>query len=368
MNDSEPTTAKPTTVKPTTVKQAMPEESTTRSTAEVEVSVVIPVYNGGDSIARVVRDVHDSFGDLEFEIVLVNDSSKDNSEAVCSQLAEDRQNRVKFLHLARNFGEHNAVLAGLRHTSGQSVVVLDDDGQNPPSEARKLYEELNAKNLDVVYGRHGGQYDRWYRGVGSWLNDRVANVMLKKPPGLYLSSFKAMNRFLVNQIVRYSGAFPYIDGLVLQTTSNIGQLEVEHRPRQEGRSGYTMRKLIRLWLNMFVNYSILPLRLSVALGLFTSMISVVLLAVVVIDKVWVNPTVTVGIPSVLLTVALFSGVQLLVLGMVGEYLGRLFLDHSMAPQFVIRYVKVPSEVKEPNAMATDVSTPDMQRPLPESSE
>jgi undecaprenyl-phosphate 4-deoxy-4-formamido-L-arabinose transferase len=308
-------------------------------TVRVELSFVIPVYNGSATIGRVVEQIHGLYGDMAFEIVLVNDGSSDESERTCRELQARHPGIVTFVHLARNFGEHNAVLAGLHHATGAYVATLDDDGQNPPEEVRRLYEAIRHGGPDVVYGRYTVKHHSWFRNLGSRFNDRMAVMMLHKPPELYLSSFRILNRFTVDEIVRYRGAFPYIDGLILRTTQAIGQIDVEHRERLGAPSNYTLRKLFMLWLNMFLNFSITPLRISALLGLFTSAISVVLLAAIVFDKLYLNPTVTRGLPTVLVIVTLFAGVQLVILGAIGEYLGRLFLDHSASPQFVVRYVQ-----------------------------
>jgi undecaprenyl-phosphate 4-deoxy-4-formamido-L-arabinose transferase len=304
----------------------------------VELTFVIPVYNGARSIGRVVRRIHELYGDLAIEVVLVNDGSQDDSEAVCRGLVHEHPGTVVFLQLARNFGEHNAVLAGLGRSRGAFVVVLDDDAQNPPEEVRRLYDEARRGGFDVVYGRYRVKHHSAFRNFGSWFNDRMANVMLGKPPELYLSSFKLMNRFVVEEIVKYRGAFPYIDGLILRTTRSIGQIDVEHR-REETPSGYNMRRLFLLWLNMMLNFSIAPLRLSALVGLTMSGLSVLLMLAIVLDKLYVDPELPLGIPTVLVLSAFFAGLQLLILGTIGEYLGRLFLDHSQSPQYVVRYVE-----------------------------
>jgi undecaprenyl-phosphate 4-deoxy-4-formamido-L-arabinose transferase len=305
----------------------------------IELSFIIPVYNGSRSIGEVVRSIHELYSDLRFEVILVNDGSQDESEQVCAELAERHPATLTFLHLARNFGEHSAVLAGLNHSRGAYTAILDDDGQNPPAEVRRLYDAARREKRDVVYGRYRLKRHGRLRNLGSRFNDKMANVMLRKPSGLYLSSFKVLNRFIVDEIVRYKGAFPYIDGLILRATSNLGQVEVEHRPRGDSESNYTPRKLLRLWSNMFLNFSIKPLRLSALLGLCTSLVSLALLVLIVIDKLYINPDVTRGLPTVLVVVVFFAGVQLVILGTIGEYLGRLFLDHSKSPQYVVRYVK-----------------------------
>jgi len=304
----------------------------------VELSFVIPVFNGSRSIGAVVDRIHALFGDLTFEIVLVNDGSRDDSEATCRRLAEGHPDTVTFVHLARNFGEHSAVLAGLNHTRGAYVAVLDDDGQNPPEEVRTMYDAIRARGLDVVFGHYRVKHHSAFRNLGSWFNGRMANIMLKKPRDLYLSSFKVMNRFVVDEIVRYRGAFPYVDGLILRATANLGQVDVEHRQAPDRTSNYTLLKLFKLWLNMFLNFSILPLRITALLGTCTAVVSLFLLGMIVVDKLYINPGVAVGIPTVLITIVFFAGVQLVILGTIGEYLGRLFMDHSGSPQFVVRYV------------------------------
>ena len=305
----------------------------------IELSFVIPVYNGAATIGPVVQRIHELYADLRFELVLVNDGSDDDSERVCAELVRRFPRTVTFLHLARNFGEHGAVLAGLNQARGRFVATLDDDGQNPPEEVRRLYDEIRRSDRDVVYGRYRTKQHGMLRNLGSRFNDRVANVMLHKPPELYLSSFRVLNRFVVDEIVRYKGAFPYIDGLILRTTRSLGQVEVEHRGREGSSSTYTLRKLLRLWLNMFLNFSITPLRISALLGACTALVGLLLLVAIVVDKLYINRDVTLGIPTVLVLVVFFSGVQLVILGTIGEYLGRLFLDHSKAPQFVVRYVR-----------------------------
>ena len=302
-----------------------------------ELSLVIPVYNGSRTIGPLVEHTAKIFGSTSFEIVLVNDGSEDDSEKVCAELATKFPQNVVFVHLSRNFGEHSAVLAGFTQARGRYVAVLDDDGQNPPEEVVRMLDELKRKNYDVVYGHYIEKKHSWFRNLGSRFNDRIATLMLHKPKDLYLSSFKVMNRFLVNEIIKYRGPYPYADGLIYRVTRNIGQIPVEHRVSQGGPSRYTLRRLVRLWLNMFLNFSIKPLRISVYVGLLASCLSLVSLIAILVDKLWITKNVTLGIPTVLGSVVFFSGIQLMILGLVGEYLGRLYLDQTGTPQYVVRY-------------------------------
>jgi len=304
-----------------------------------ELSLVIPVYNGSRTIGPLVEQTAKIFGSTSFEIVLVNDGSEDDSERVCVKLAEKFPQNVTFVHLSRNFGEHSAVLAGFTQARGRYVAVLDDDGQNPPEEVVRMLDELKRKNYDVVYGHYIEKKHSWFRNLGSRFNDRIATLMLHKPKDLYLSSFKVMNRFLVNEIIKYRGPYPYTDGLIYRVTRNIGQIPVEHRVSASGPSRYTLRRLVRLWLNMFLNFSIKPLRISVYVGLLASCLSILSLVAILIDKLWITKNVTVGIPTVLGSVVFFAGIQLMILGLVGEYLGRLYLDQTGTPQYVVRYIR-----------------------------
>jgi undecaprenyl-phosphate 4-deoxy-4-formamido-L-arabinose transferase len=302
-----------------------------------ELSLVIPVYNGSRTIAGLVEHIHRVFEGHSFEVVLVNDGSQDASEQACSALSKQFPSTVTFVHLSRNFGEHNAVLAGLSHSRGQYVGVLDDDGQNPPEEVARMLDALKQQNHDVVYGHYIEKMHSAFRNWGSRFNDRMATLMLQKPADLYLSSFKVMNRFVVDEVLNYRGPFPYIDGLIYRTTRNIGQIPVEHRASADGPSRYGLRKLVALWLNMFLNFSITPLRLAVYVGLAASCFSVLALVLIWIDKIWITRDLTLGISTVLGTVVLFSGVQLMILGVVGEYLGRMYLGHTRTPQYIVRY-------------------------------
>jgi glycosyltransferase involved in cell wall biosynthesis len=304
-----------------------------------ELSLVIPVYNGSRTIGPLVEQVTRIFGSTSFEIVLVNDGSEDDSEKVCAALASKFPQNVTFVHLSRNFGEHSAVLAGFAQSRGRYIAVLDDDGQNPPEEIVRMLDELKRKNYDVVYGHYIEKKHSRLRNLGSRFNDRIATLMLHKPKDLYLSSFKVMNRFVADEITKYRGPYPYADGLIYRVTRKIGQIPVEHRPSLGSSSRYTFRRLLRLWLNMFLNFSIKPLRISVYVGLLASCLSVLALVGILIDKLWITPNLTVGIPTVLGSIVFFSGIQLMILGLVGEYLGRLYLDQTGTPQYVIRYVQ-----------------------------
>src|SRR5262245_10990993 len=302
----------------------------------IDVSVVIPVFNAEATLAALTERLVEVFSDrCALQIVLVNDGSWDRTHEVCLALVEKLPHSVSYVCLAKNFGEHNAVMAGLRHTMGDYVIIMDDDFQHHPADAVRLVDEARARRLDLVYSEHPSREHHWLRILGSRFNGAVANFMLDKPNDLYLSSFKCLSQWLVREILTYKGPFPYIDGLALRCTRNIGRLQVAHHRRTIGRSGYTLRKLMALWLNMCVNFSVMPLRVSAVLGLLL-MVCGVLLSVGVVFETLAGRDIPAGWPFLAIIVLLFSGAQLLILGIIGEYLGRLFLSINAMPQFVIK--------------------------------
>jgi len=315
-------------------------------------SIVIPVYNGAKSIGELVGALEGLSIEGGHEIVLVVDGSLDDSLEICAALVEDACVPITLLELARNYGEHNAVMSGLRHASGAHVITMDDDLQNPPEEVDRLLSFAQRSGHEVVYTCYDDKQHAAWRNLGSRFANRVADFVLDKPKGLYLSSFRCMSAFVVREIIRYEGPFPYIDGLILQVTHNIGSLKVHHLPRAVGRSNYTVRRLTRLWMSMFVNFSVMPLRISTLAGFVLSGIGATGGALVIGEALLYSPPA--GWASLMAAVLLLSGVQLVILGIVGEYLGRLYLTANKKPQAVVKEVRksqgaLPIERQAPGA-------------------
>ncbi len=298
----------------------------------MKLSVVIPVYNAEQSIAELVKHLYNTLNGIDFEVILVNDGSQDKSEQVCEKLAEEN-NSVKFISLRKNFGEHNAVLCGLNFTKGEYIAVIDDDFQNPPAEIIKLLNEAE-KGFDVVYSKYHHKRHNLFRNAGSWLNGAIAGYLIDKPKGLYLSSFKIIKKEVVEEIIKYKGPFPYVDGLIFRTTNNISSIYVAHDKRQLGKSNYTFSKLFSLYLNMFLNFSIRPLRVFTVSGVAIFLVGFFLSVYFVVAKyVYNEPP---GWTSTVLIVLMFSGFQIVFLGLIGEYLGKQYLDQNNTPQWVIK--------------------------------
>ena len=300
------------------------------------ISVVVPVYNGAETVPKLIEQLDKHLRPQNaLELILVNDgSTRDNSDEVC-EVAAQQNDWIVYLELSTNFGEHNAVMAGLNHCTGDCVVIMDDDLQNPPHEVIRLVEELDRGDYDVVFSYYKKKQHGMSRNLGSAFNNLIASYILKKPRDLYLSSFKCIRRSVVKQVIKYDGPYPYIDGLILRSTTCYGRLEVEHDSREVGRSGYSLRKLVSLWLNMFTNFSILPLRIASAIGLLLATLSGLAGIVVIIEKI-MNPDLPTGWASVFVALLFMSSVQLLAIGLMGEYLGRVLMKLNKIPQFVVR--------------------------------
>jgi undecaprenyl-phosphate 4-deoxy-4-formamido-L-arabinose transferase len=243
---------------------------------------------------------------------------------------------ITLVALSRNYGEHNAVMAGLRHATGGHVITMDDDLQNPPEEVERLLAYAQQSGREVVYTYYDEKQHAVWRNLGSRFTNWVAGFVLDKPKGFYLSTFRCISAFVVREVARYDGPYPYVDGLILQVTQDIGRLRVRHLPRAVGRSNYTLRRLLRLWLNMFVNFSVMPLRLSTLAGFALSLVGA-LGGVAAMAEALVSRTPP-GWASLFSALLLLSGVQLVILGLVGEYLGRLYLTANRRPQSTVRSV------------------------------
>jgi undecaprenyl-phosphate 4-deoxy-4-formamido-L-arabinose transferase len=301
-------------------------------------TVVVPVYRGATTIGRLVEALSTLRPEGGLEIVLVNDGSPDDSGAVCRALQRTATVPITYVEHARNFGEHNAVMTGLRHARGAYVITLDDDLQNPPEEVVRLYDHTRLGGWDVVYTRYEQKRHSGWRNLGSRFANWVADHLLDKPRGLYLSSFRCMNAMVVREVTRYAGPYPYVDGIIMQVTQRIDSIVVRHDERAHGRSSYTLRRLILLWMNLATSFSVVPLRIALLAGAVMAVLGLVGAVIVVVEAIRGEPPA--GWASVMTALLLISGVQFLILGVMGEYIGRSFLSENGKPQGVVREVIV----------------------------
>jgi len=301
------------------------------------ISIIIPVFNSEKTIEVLVDSIVKILDkNYEFEIVLVNDSSKDNTEEKCKNLVE-RHSNIALYSLSKNVGEHNAIMAGLNKCSGDYAVLMSDDLQNSTESMLELIKYgINEKdNFDVVYTHYDEKQYGLFKKIGSKFNDLVANVLLKKPKFIYLSSFKFINRFLITEIKKNPSPFIYLDGIILGITNRIGRVKVKHNERAHGKSGYTLIKLLELWSNMSTGFSIFPLRVSLIIGVSLSILGFISAIYFFISRI-IDNTIPSGYASLIISIIIFSGAILISLGLIGEYVGRIFISLNKKPQFVIR--------------------------------
>lgn len=301
-----------------------------------KVSFVIPCYRSEKTLEHVVAEIKNKMKQLtnySYEIILVNDCSPDGTLAVIRKLCESHE-EVRGLDFARNFGQHSALMAGLRESRGDYVVCLDDDGQTPADEVDKLLAKLD-EGFDAVYAKYEHKQHSTFRNLGSKMNELMTRMMLEKPKELYVSSYFAVRRFVVNDMIRYENSYPYVIGLVLRTTKNITNVVVKHREREEGNSGYTMKKLLGLWFNGFTAFSVKPLRIATIIGGISACGGFAYGLYTIIKKL-VNPAVPLGFSALMVAIVIFGGMIMVMLGLIGEYIGRIYISMNNSPQYVIR--------------------------------
>ena len=300
-------------------------------------SFVIPVYGSEKVLPELVSRLDEVMATLpkargNYEVIFVCDCSPDRSWAVIQALSASHP-WVRGILLRMNAGQHNALMAGFAQARGQIIMTMDDDLQHSPSDIPALLDEL-AAGRDVVYARFRSRKHASWKIWGSRLNDKVAGYLMNKPSGLYLSPFRAMKAAIIQDVLRYRGPYVYVDGLILSVTRNIGTVDVDHHDRYAGDSGYSLKKSISLWLKMATNFSIVPLRLTSFAGLVIASLGFVLAVLLVIQKFTID-RMPIGWSSLIVTILMIGGVQLVALGMLGEYLGRVLLTLNSRPQYVV---------------------------------
>ena len=301
-----------------------------------KLSYVIPCYRSEHTLTAVVEEITRTMAALpqyDYEIVLVNDCSPDGTlNTIRSLVAADPH--VQGVDLARNFGQHAALMAGFHQCSGDIIVCLDDDGQTPADEVGKLLDKIDA-GYDVVYASYDNKRQAGWRNLGSWVNSKMTEIMLGKPPELVVNSYFAARRFVVDEMLRYEHCYPYVIGLVLRSTKHICNVPVHHRAREEGRSGYTLGKLLGLWMNGFTSFSVKPLRIASYFGTLSAVAGFLYMIYIIINH-FTRHTAPLGWASTTALLLLLGGVILLVLGLIGEYVGRIYMCANNAPQYVAR--------------------------------
>lgn len=303
-----------------------------------QISFVIPCYRSQETIEHVVEEIESTMKTMKeynHEIILVNDSSPDQTFQVIRKICARNKNCVG-IDFAKNFGQHSALMAGIRHAKGDIVVCLDDDGQTPANEVGKLLDKLK-EGSDVVYAKYESKKHSAFRNFGSKVNEQMARALIGKPKELYVSSYFAVKRFVINDMIRYENSYPYVIGLVLRATDNISNVMVNHREREIGTSGYTLKKLFGLWFNGFTAFSVKPLRLATVAGFGTAIAGFIYGLYTIIKRLLI-PDIPAGYSATMAVILFIGGMLMIMLGLVGEYVGRLYISVNNAPQYVIKEI------------------------------
>ncbi|MHB0959357.1 MAG: glycosyltransferase family 2 protein [Pirellulaceae bacterium] len=303
----------------------------------MDVSVVVPVYNSADMLAELVRRtlvvLEGAFA--SYEIVLIDDGSVDRSWEVLCELQAKHSDHLVVIQLMRNFGQHNALMCGLRRVGGRLVVTMDDDLQTPPEEIPKLVERIETGGFDLVYGQYESKQHELWRNLGSGLVNLFYRFVFRSQ--VKVTSFRTIRRELSDKILSYDLNFTYLDGLLAWNSQRIAGARVEHHPRTSGRSGYSLAKLVILAMNLFTNFSLFPLQMVSMLGFVFALFGFTLGTYYIFRAIF-QTIVVPGYASLIVSIFILGGAQLLALGVLGEYLGRLHLNVNRKPQYGIRHV------------------------------
>ena len=303
-----------------------------------KLSFVIPCYGSETTIEIVVNEIRETLKqrpEYDYEIILFNDCSPDRVWPRIRALAL-ADSHITGIDLAKNFGQHAALMAGYRHCTGDLIISLDDDGQTPACELFTLVDKMK-EGWDVVYASYAHKMHSGFRNFGTWMNERMTESLIGKPKGLRVTSYFIMRRFIADEILRYENAYPYIEGLIFRATRNIANVPVTHHERMVGESGYTFSKLLALWFNGFTAFSVKPLRIATFCGSACACIGFLYGIYVVIRKL-VDSSIEMGWSSIIASIFFLGGLILIMLGMIGEYIGRIYISINNAPQYTIRQV------------------------------
>ncbi len=303
-----------------------------------KISFIIPCYRSEHTLPSVVEEIKTTMSGMSdrytYDIFLVNDFSPDNTAQTIKKLCEENEN-IRGISFARNFGQHAALMAGFRYSDGDICVCLDDDGQTPADQVGRLLDKLN-EGYDAVYAKYDHKKHSGFRNFGSRVNDMMLRVMLSKPKALFVSSYFAVRRFVVEDMIRYENSYPYVIGLVLRSVGKIANVPIDHRDRMEGASGYTLKKLLNLWLNGFTAFSVKPLRIATFIGGVSAVAGLLYGLFVIIRRLMYPEEAVMGYAATMSAIVFFGGMILLTLGLIGEYIGRIYISMNNSPQYVIR--------------------------------
>ena len=298
-----------------------------------EISIVIPVYNSHECISELSYQISDALKGIDYEQIMVNDCSKDSSWEEIKKAAQKNKN-ILGINLRKNGGQDNAILTGLNYANGKYIVIMDDDLQHSPYDILKLYTEIQ-KGFDVVYANFNSKKQKLWKNIGSWFNGKISEIALQKPKEVYLSPFKILCHGVVQEMIKFNNLFPYIDGLIFQVTRNITQIPVEHHKRELGKSNYNLAKSIRVFFRMLFGFSTMPLNIASFTGFFTAFVGLILAIIYAVEYFTGKADVT-GWTTLVILILILGGLILVSLGIIGRYLGQIYLTVNKQPKFIIK--------------------------------
>lgn len=303
-----------------------------------KISVVIPCYNSAGMIEVVVEGVLKTIvtrsKQFNYEVILINDGSKDATWEVISNLARENE-YIKAINFSKNYGQHSALMAGYRHVTGDIILGLDDDGEHNPEEMFKLIDKL-LEGYDYVCADYQVNQSQ-FRSMGTRINNTMATMLIDKPKNIDFTSYYVMRRFVIDEIIKYQQPYPYVGGLLLRTTRNIAAVPLVRQKRISGKSGYNLKKMISLWFNGFTAFSVKPLRVATGLGFASAACGFILILVMIFQKL-LKKDIVLGYTSTMACMIFFSGMIMILLGIIGEYIGRIYISINNAPQYVVKEI------------------------------
>lgn len=300
------------------------------------ISIVVPVYKSQECVEALVNRVDECVNEVDYQLILVNDCSTDNSWEEIKKSAQSNE-KIIAINLRKNSGQDNAIMAGFSRASGDYVVVMDDDLQHDPADIRKLVQELEKGDFDVCFAKFPKKNHKFWKNLGSWFNGKMAEIILNKPREIYLSPFKVIRKEVVDEIVKYKGPYPYVDGILFSITQNMSQVDAEHHSRSAGQSNYTLLRSIAVWLKLMTSFSVFPLRIATFIGMLASILGF-LLATFYFAKYFIVGETIEGWTSLMVVMLILSGTILIAIGAIGEYVGRSYIQLNRRPQYCIKEV------------------------------
>lgn len=302
-----------------------------------KISFVIPCYGSEKTIQKVIEEIKEVISqknDYDYEIICVNDQSPDNVWNVLNDIAQN-DIKIKLINLAKNMNRPGAVMAGLSVASGDYIIVMDDDGQCPMDQLWNLIKPLEEGH-DVSMAKYTEYKQSIFKNFGTIINRKMTEYVMDKPKNLSFTNFMAIKKYVVDEILKYTNPYPYLTGLLLRTTSDIVNVNMEERNRISGKTNFTFKKMVNLWINGFTAFSVKPLRISTIIGINTATIGFIYGIILIIQKIFLNIEILSGYSSIMASLLFIGGIIMMMLGMIGEYIGRIYISINNSPQYVIK--------------------------------